>query len=55
MENIKELNLNQMELVDGGKGGSKEKLPDKSGYKTYQIQHGDTLIKNRQPVRDIRR
>lgn len=43
MDNINELNLDQMEAVNGGKGGSKEVLPRKQGYICYQIAKGDTL------------
>lgn len=42
MEN-KELNLNEMEEVSGGKGGSKTPLPEQPGFDVYKIVHGDTL------------
>ena len=44
MEN-KELNLNEMEEVSGGKGGSKKELARKEGVIVYQIERGDTLKK----------
>ena len=49
MENNNELNLNEelnldeMEEVSGGRGGSRKPLPAKSGYIVYQIQKGDML------------
>ncbi|MBR3430299.1 MAG: LysM peptidoglycan-binding domain-containing protein [Clostridia bacterium] len=42
---LQELNLNEMEDVTGGKGGSKKLLPQKDGYVVYQIERGDTLLK----------
>ena len=45
MDNMNELNLNEMEEVTGGAGGSREHLPDKKGFKVYQIQPHDTLTK----------
>ena len=42
MEN-KELNMNEMEEVSGGKGGSPTVLPKKDGFEVYKIVHGDTL------------
>ena len=45
MADTMELNMNEMEQVVGGKGGSREKLKPKKGYKVYQIVHGDTLTK----------
>ena len=42
MENM-ELNLNEMTEVTGGKGGSKNVLIAKKGYRVYQIQSGDTV------------
>jgi len=45
MDNMKELNLNELEEVSGGKGGSKEILPRKEGFICYQIEKGDTLGK----------
>ena len=40
-----ELNLNEMENVAGGKGGSPTELPKKDGYIVYQIIGSDTLTK----------
>ena len=45
MDNMKELNLDELEGVGGGKGGSKEILPRKEGFICYQIEKGDTLGK----------
>lgn len=48
MEDIKEMqemNLEEMDEVSGGRGGSKSKLAPKKGMIVYQIQHGDTLIR----------
>ena len=42
---MKELNLNEMENVIGGRGGSPTKLPDKKGYWVYRIKSGDCLSK----------
>ena len=44
MSNI-EMNLNEMEAVTGGKGGSPTKLPEKKGFIVYRIQSGDCLSK----------
>ena len=44
MEN-KELNLNEMEEVAGGRGGSSHMLPEKAGFKVYKIKSHDTLSK----------
>ncbi len=44
MEN-KELNLNEMEAVSGGKGGSKTPLPKKDGFVVHQITGSDRLWK----------
>ena len=44
MDNM-ELNLEEMEEVSGGRGGSPKKLPPKSGFQVYRIQSGDTLGK----------
>ena len=41
--NSSELNLNEMEEVVGGKGGSPTPLPHKPGLAVYQIQKGDKL------------
>ena len=38
-----ELNINELEGILGGKGGSKTKLPPKGGCIVYQIQSGDKL------------
>ncbi len=40
-----ELNLNEMEQVSGGRGGSSSKLPPKGGCSVYCIQGGDNLTK----------
>ena len=40
-----ELNLNEMEEVSGGRGGSSTPLAPKPGVIVYQIQKGDTLGK----------
>jgi LysM repeat protein len=40
-----ELNLNELEDVTGGKGGSPTKLPHVEGLMVYKIVHGDTLTK----------
>ena len=42
MEN-KEMNLNEMEEVVGGLGGSREELPEIAGLQVYRIVPGDTL------------
>ena len=42
-ENMKELNLEALEEVVGGMGGSPKPLPKKAGYHVYQIRSGDTL------------
>ncbi len=44
MENM-ELNLNEMENVVGGKGGSKTQLKPTAKYDVYRIQRGDTLTR----------
>ena len=45
MENMKELNLNEMEAVNGGvrAGGTKEKPEAKAGYIIHQITDTDTV------------
>lgn len=43
MENTRELNVQELENVIGGTGGSPKKLPDKAGLIVYQIQKGDKL------------
>jgi len=40
-----ELNLNEMEQVSGGRGGSPYNLPPKGGCSVYRIQGGDNLTK----------
>ena len=45
MENMKELNLNEMEEAVGGRGGSSTILPEKEGMIVYKIARGDTLGK----------
>ena len=40
---MNELNLNEMEEVIGGRGGSAHKLPEKQGRKVYRIKSGDCL------------
>ena len=42
MEN-REISMNDMELVNGGMGGSAKPLPYKDGFIVYQIQKGDKL------------
>ena len=44
MENM-ELNLNEMENVAGGNGGSPTPLPPKAGFDVYKIQGGDNLTR----------
>ena len=44
MENM-ELNLNEMEEIVGGKGGSKTPLKPTAQYDVYRIQSGDTLTR----------
>ena len=44
MSNI-ELNLNEMDTVAGGRGGSPTVLPKKKGYIVYQIAGSDNLTK----------
>ena len=45
MDNMKELNLNEINNIVGGAGGSPHPLPDKSGCIVYRIARGDTLGK----------
>ena len=45
MDNMNELNLNEMNNIVGGAGGSPHPLPDKSGCIVYRIARGDTLGK----------
>jgi LysM repeat protein len=42
---MNELNLNEMEMINGGHGGSPTRLPEKPGYWVYRIQSGDCLSK----------
>ena len=42
---MSELNLNEMEQISGGTGGSATHLPPKGGCKEYCIQPGDTLTR----------
>ena len=44
MENM-ELNINEMENVAGGNGGSPTPLPPKAGFDVYKIQGGDNLTR----------
>lgn len=44
MEN-KELNVNEMEEVNGGRGGSRRPLPPVEGLEVYRIARGDNLTK----------
>ena len=39
----KELNLNEMEEIVGGRGGSRTMLPARKGFAVYRIQSGDCL------------
>ena len=43
MSIMNELNLNEMEAVTGGTGGSPRQLPPRQGFFCYQIKRGDTL------------
>ena len=45
MDNMNELNMNDMNSIVGGTGGSPHPLPDKSGCIVYRIARGDTLGK----------
>ena len=45
MDNMNELNLDEMNNIVGGAGGSPHPLPDKSGCIVYRIARGDTLGK----------
>ncbi len=40
---MKELNQNEMEMINGGQGGSPTRLPDNPGFRVYRIQNGDCL------------
>lgn len=44
MEN-NELNVNELEEVTGGKGGSRRPLPHVDGLEVYKIARGDNLTK----------
>ena len=41
--NMTELNLNEMESVSGGFGGSPNPLPEKKGFDRYKIEPGTNL------------
>ena len=45
MADINELNLDEMENVSGGRGGSKTILPAQPGLSVYQIVKGDNLTR----------
>ena len=48
MEEIREVNVEELEDVSGGKapyGGSPKTLPDTAGRRVYRIQSGDSLGK----------
>lgn len=47
MENMKELNLSEMEMVSGGgnDGGYERRPPEKAGCWIYKIRSGDRLGK----------
>ena len=45
MNNMKELNMNEMNNIVGGAGGSPRPLPEKSGCFVYRIVRGTTLGK----------
>ena len=45
MADMNELNLNELEAVTGGMGGSSKMLPVKPGLAVYQIVKGDNLTK----------
>ena len=45
MDNMNELNLNEMEEITGGRGGSPTVLPRKDGYIVYQIEAGENLTR----------
>ena len=44
MEN-RELNMNEMEEIVGGRGGSPTRLPRKKGYEVIKIERGATLTR----------
>ena len=44
MKNM-ELNLNEMENVNGGRGGSPTMLPEKKGFFVHQIASGENLTR----------
>ena len=39
------LNMDELEMVNGGVGGSRKPLPERAGYMVYRIAKGDTLEK----------
>jgi len=43
MENMKEMNLEELESATGGRGGSPTPLSPKAGCLVYQIKRGDKL------------
>ena len=43
--NAIELNLDELENVIGGNGGSPTVLPAKKGFRVYKIQSGDNLTR----------
>ena len=45
MDNMMEMNLNEMEKINGGNGGSRTVLPAKQGFQVYKIVSGDNLTK----------
>ena len=42
---MKELNMNEMDMVVGGRGGSPTMLPERHGFQVYRIKSGDCLSK----------
>ena len=45
MENVRELDLNEMEQVSGGKSyGTERRLPCKKGCMVYCVREGDTIL-----------
>ena len=45
MDNMNELDLNEMEMISGGRGGSPTPLPKKAGYIVYQIEANENLTR----------
>ena len=43
MDNMNEMNLNEMENIVGGNGGSRTMLPEKEGFLVYKILPGENL------------